>query len=423
LRGEASQAPDYLVDPFLVPSAPYSRGGHHFSNGATWVEAVRQAVGLAGTVKPAFQGASSGAANYAVGGARASEDGINVNLPQQVNAFLLDAGGTAPADRLYVIEMGSNDIRDALVTFAGGGNGAPILQRAVGSIAQNIQALYAAGARTFLVWRPPNVGLTPAIRTLDRARPGAAQLASAITQSFNAGLDGAVAQLSALPGITIVRLDAFRLLNDLTANPGAFGLTNVTAACITPGRRAVHVPGCRRVSLLGRHPSEQGRARDHRAGSGLRAGALSRPRPHSAARAARRKAWNGARDDEVAGRRAPALRHPDSRSSTSTTTDAPVIRATVHRFLAARFRATRRSCGLCGTNTALAPADRPARATRWGVSAVAAVYVAYLALLILRFVAGVTRSGSCRGSTAARWRSTVCTPARARPPSGSAPAM
>jgi len=235
LHGEASQPPDYLVDPFLVPSAPYSRGGHHFSNGATWVEQFARPLGLAGTVKPAFQGASSGAANYAVGGARASEDGVNVNLPQQVNAFLVDAGGTAPSDRLYVIEMGSNDIRDALVTFAGGGNGAPILQRAVVSIAQNIQTLYAAGARTFLVWRPPNVGLTPAIRTLDRARPGAAQLAAAITQNFNAGLDGAVAQLSALPGITIVRLDAFRLLNDLTANPDAFGLTNVTAACITPG--------------------------------------------------------------------------------------------------------------------------------------------------------------------------------------------
>ena len=235
LRGEASQAPDYLVDPFLVPSAPYSRGGHHFSNGATWVEQFARPLGLAGTVKPAFQSASSGAANYAVGGARASEDGINVNLPQQVNAFLIDAGGTAPSDRLYVIEMGSNDIRDALVTFAGGGNGAPILQRAVTSIAQNIQTLYAAGARTFLVWRPPNVGLTPAIRTLDHARPGAAQLAAAITQNFNAGLDGAVAQLSALPGITIVRLDAFRLLNDLTADPTAFGLTNVTAACITSG--------------------------------------------------------------------------------------------------------------------------------------------------------------------------------------------
>ena len=136
-----------------------------------------------------------------MGGARAHDDGVNVNLSAQVDAFLQDAGGVAAPDGLYVIEMGSNDIRDALVAFAGGQNGNPILQGAVASIARNIQALYAAGARTFLGWRPPNVGLTPAIRALDQARPGAAQLATLITQGFNAGLDGAVAQLSALPGI------------------------------------------------------------------------------------------------------------------------------------------------------------------------------------------------------------------------------
>jgi phospholipase/lecithinase/hemolysin len=38
LRGGTNTAPDYDVDPFLIPTAPYSRGGHHFSNGATWVE-------------------------------------------------------------------------------------------------------------------------------------------------------------------------------------------------------------------------------------------------------------------------------------------------------------------------------------------------------------------------------------------------
>jgi phospholipase/lecithinase/hemolysin len=234
LRGNVNVPPDYLADPFLVPAAPYARGGHHFSNGATWVEQFARPIGLAGTVKPAFLDAGVGA-NYAVGGARAYEDGVNVNLPEQVGAFLQDSGGVAPADRLYVIEMGSNDIRDALVAFAGGGNGGPVLQQAVASIAQNIQTLYAAGARTFLVWRPPNVGLTPAIRAFDQIRPGAAQLATSITQAFNAGLDGAVAQLSALPGIRIVRLDAFALLDDLSAHPEAFGLTNVTSACITPG--------------------------------------------------------------------------------------------------------------------------------------------------------------------------------------------
>jgi phospholipase/lecithinase/hemolysin len=31
-----------------------------------------------------------------------------------------------------------------------------------------------------------------------------------------------------------VRLDAYRLLNDLVADGAAFGLTNVTSACVTP---------------------------------------------------------------------------------------------------------------------------------------------------------------------------------------------
>ena len=79
------------------------------------------------------------------------------------------------------------------------------------------------------------MGLTPAIRTLDTISPGAAQLATGLTQGFNAGLDGVVAQLSAaLPGIRIVRLDAFGLLNHIVADPAAFGLTDVTSACVTP---------------------------------------------------------------------------------------------------------------------------------------------------------------------------------------------
>ena len=59
-------------------------------------------------------------------------------------------------------------------------------------------------------------------------------LATGLTQAFNGGLDGVVAQLAALPGIKIVRLDAFRLLNDIVNAPAAFGLTDVMSACVTP---------------------------------------------------------------------------------------------------------------------------------------------------------------------------------------------
>jgi outer membrane lipase/esterase len=232
LRGGTSNPPDYFADPMLIPSAPYARGGHHFSNGATWVEQLARSIGLAGSVRPAYASESLKATNYAVAAARAYEDGQNVNLSKQVQTFLADHGGVAPSDALYVVEMGGNDIRDAIVAYQTGGPSAAqgILQQAISSIAQNIQILYAAGAREFLVWLPPNPGLTPALRNI----PPAVQLATALTQAFNTFLSGTLAQLSQLPGITIRTLDASLLLNTIANDPSAYGLTNTTEACITP---------------------------------------------------------------------------------------------------------------------------------------------------------------------------------------------
>ena len=133
--------------------------------------------------------------------------------------------------------MGGNDIRDALLAYFGGGlpAAAQVISEANASIKQRIATLHQAGARTFLVWRAPNVGLTPAIRMLNQKSPGAIQLATFLSQMFNQGLDGVVADsLEDLPGISIDRLDAFRLLSDLVASPSAFGLINVTEACLTP---------------------------------------------------------------------------------------------------------------------------------------------------------------------------------------------
>jgi phospholipase/lecithinase/hemolysin len=236
LRGGTNTPPDYALDPLLVPSAPYARGGHHFSNGATWIEQLARSLGLAGSVRPAFASRGAKATNYAVGAARAYDDGQNVNLSAQVQAFLADFDGAAPSDALYVIEMGGNDIRDAIVAYRSGGPAAAqsVLQAALTSIAVNIQVLYQAGGREFLVWLPPNVGLTPAIQILNQISPGAAQLATTLTQAFVGGLQGVLAQLSALPGIGIKRFDSYALLNDIVAHPQEYGLTNVRQACVRP---------------------------------------------------------------------------------------------------------------------------------------------------------------------------------------------
>src|SRR5690606_29453553 len=130
-----------IVDPLLIPGAPYARGGHHFTNGATWVEQFARSRGLAGSVRPAFQGASAVATNFAVAAARAYDDGMNVNLSAQVDAFLASTAGVASPTALYVIEMGGNDVRDALVAYPTGGH-MDVIQQALTAIAANVGRLY-----------------------------------------------------------------------------------------------------------------------------------------------------------------------------------------------------------------------------------------------------------------------------------------
>ena len=259
LRGDAGTPPDFQMNPLLIPSLPYAKGGHHFSNGATWIEQYARSVGLGDSVRPALATTDPAVTNYAVGAARAYNDGLNFNLTRQVDTFLQRSGGVASAQALYVIEMGSNDIRDAFVVYAGGGNGGPILGAALASIAANIQRLYLAGARNFLVWAAPNVALTPAIRTLG---PAAGALATSLTQSFNGNLAGLLGQLSAgLPGIGVTRLAADQILNAIVANPTAFQLTTVTTACITPN---VAPFACQQADEFlfwdGIHPTKAGHA-------------------------------------------------------------------------------------------------------------------------------------------------------------------
>ena len=76
LTGNNLKPPSYGMDTpeellTLIPSAPYAKGGHHFSNGPTWIEDLGAAIGNGASVGPAFAPGHPKATNYAVGGARA----------------------------------------------------------------------------------------------------------------------------------------------------------------------------------------------------------------------------------------------------------------------------------------------------------------------------------------------------------------
>ena len=245
LAGGVNTPPNYLQDIFMVPSAPYAQGGHHLTNGATWIEQLARPMGLAGTVRPAFRG-SAGATNYAVAGTRAFDDGdpSTFQLSTQVDAFLQSLGGNpVPADWLVVMEMGSNDVRDAFVAgLSDPALAGTIFLGALQSITDNLARLRAAGATNFLIWSSvPNIGVTPAVRTL----AGALQMQTGIPAAFFIGLaTGAAADFSAglqaiaaglqASGANVTRLDVFPMVNGLVTNPASFGLTNVTMPCITP---------------------------------------------------------------------------------------------------------------------------------------------------------------------------------------------
>ncbi len=263
-----------LVDSLtLVPDAPYAIGGHHLSNGMTWVEQLALPLGLEGSVRPAFAG-SGGATNYAVDGARAYNDGINVDLGQQVMRFMDDFAGVAPAGALYVMEMGSNDIRDAVTTYLGPpldpAGATAILQKALTSIAVELETLYQMGARRFLIWNVPDVSVTPEARRVDEAFHSGTMvrdLSRALVQAFNGqpgqpGLDVIVSNFKTLhPEAEVFVFDAFTASDAIVGNKTEFGLTNVQDACIMPGVAPFQ---CQNVGQFlfwdGIHPTKAGHA-------------------------------------------------------------------------------------------------------------------------------------------------------------------
>jgi phospholipase/lecithinase/hemolysin len=229
-----------LLDFFLVADGPYTRGGLHHSNGATWIEQYARPRGQGGYVRPALRSQGK-ASNYAYGGARARPGlaiipNANQHLPTQVTNFLAHVNSSAPADSLYVIFIGANDIFDAVVALTldpSGATSALVIQQAIESVAAEVNKLSAAGGLNFVVLNAPDIGLTPAIKLIDAMFspvPGALVMAATdFSVAYNAGLNAA---LGSAAGVQII--DIFTEFQAVIENPQDFGLANSADACVTP---------------------------------------------------------------------------------------------------------------------------------------------------------------------------------------------
>ncbi|ABM03491.1 lipolytic enzyme, G-D-S-L family protein [Psychromonas ingrahamii 37] len=234
--GTPVNVPPYdKLDDLLVPDGSYAKGGHHVSNGGTWIEEMARSKGLAGSVRPTLRNDGLKARNYAVGGARAwpreGDFPCRFNLSDQLNAYLVDFA-TASADTLFVLEFGANDVRDAL------GSPVPlvVIERAIFEIYNTIEELYSRGARQFLLMNVPDIGQTPAVQILDGSFPDLdlAVAATYLTNAFNVALQDLQENLNSFPNIDVRIFDANALLNKIIANPDDYGIEVTDVPCVTP---------------------------------------------------------------------------------------------------------------------------------------------------------------------------------------------
>jgi phospholipase/lecithinase/hemolysin len=264
VTGLSNTPPYNLLDEFLIPDGPYTRGGLHHSNGKTWVEQYAKPLGMGKLVRPALRNPGV-ATNYAYGGARARDASVtspNMHLPEQVSTYLAnlaDYGGIAPSDALYVIFIGGNDIApDAVTAFAtpdlGPAVGVGIIIDAFVSVGDRVVELYTAGARKFLIMNAPDMGLIPAMNPPLNV-PQASGLGTCLSVLYNngsplpfpydqfcppfppgiPGLNTVLDQLEAnLPGIEIIRFDIFEKLQQIVVFPEGFGLLNGSGHCVMP---------------------------------------------------------------------------------------------------------------------------------------------------------------------------------------------
>jgi outer membrane lipase/esterase len=160
---------------------------------------------------------------------------LTVPVSTQIANHLAASGGAFSGKELVLVSSGGND----LFMRAGGiparvaelvGSGA--MDLAMGVAGSELAALVksqmvARGAKRVVVANMPNASLTPDALAAEAVAPGSQAFTQAMTHAFNAQL---AAGLAGTAGV--LQVDLYQQSTDWSANPGTYGLSNVTTpAC------------------------------------------------------------------------------------------------------------------------------------------------------------------------------------------------
>ena len=210
------------------PPAPYFQG--RFSNGPVFTELLGFNAGRFTAGAPV-----TGSVNYAFGGARTDLSASPPGMRAQLAAYT-GAGGTFGANDLVSVLGGANNIFQAFPGAAANpGTAQSTMQGVAVAAASDINLIVStiaqAGAGTILVSNLPRLGVTP---QFSATGPSGAALADFSGTTFNSALlSNLFTTAAARPNTNIILMDLYKISDPLRANPGRFGLTNVTDRCFT----------------------------------------------------------------------------------------------------------------------------------------------------------------------------------------------
>ena len=194
--------------------------------GLTAAEVLAARLGM--PIQPSLLGGT----DFAFGGAGLNNNALPGStiptLPEQLQMYLATTGGKANPRALYQVWGGANDIFYLNDNLTDPNAVAAGTVAAAATEVKLLGQLKAAGAKYVVVYNLPDLGKTPAgIADGPVAQAGGTQLALA----YNGVLNDGIARLSH-SGLNIIPVNTFALLNEVIANPGAYGFSNVTeAAC------------------------------------------------------------------------------------------------------------------------------------------------------------------------------------------------
>ena len=222
----------------LIGATAASGLGRFTTNpGPVWSELIAQYYG--GKAAPS----NAGGGNYAQGGmqvvgnaaaSRLGPGGTQRPMATQLNEYFASNGGVADPNALYSVWFGANDFFSLVDRLTSGSISVAQVQAAVPGIAAaevaQIARLQAAGARYILAFNLPDIGATPAFSS--GAGAALAPLATGVSAGYNTSLFTGLKSAN----IKVIPVDVASLINEVRANPSAFGFTNTsTPACLPIG--------------------------------------------------------------------------------------------------------------------------------------------------------------------------------------------